>query len=82
MAAEDAEDEAALQRAAARSAEAQADPSPDVSAEEAREQAIQNVLLASEDKRPVVEVEPPCRAAEETPSAEDAASLLMKCPST
>ena len=50
MAAEDAEDEAAMQRATERNADAAA------SEEEAREQAIQNVLLASEDNNPNAEV--------------------------
>ena len=80
MAAEDAEDEAALQRAAARSAESQTAPTPDVSSEDAREQAIQNVLLASEDKNPVVESAPPVEAADEASDEGDSTAVLDEVP--
>ena len=66
MAAEDAQDEAAMKRAAARAAEVQSEASaPDLSAEDAREQAIQNVLLASEDKNPVAESVAPVETLED-----------------
>ena len=81
MAAEDAEDEAAMKRAAERAAEAQnEDSAPDLSAEDAREQAIQNVLLASEDKNPVAESAPPVESQEDEPNETASASLLDDVP--
>ena len=81
MAAEDAEDEAAMKRAAERAAEAQNEASTlDLSAEDAREQAIQNVLLASEDKNPVAESAPPVESQEDEPNETASASMLDDVP--
>ena len=81
MAAEDAEDEAAMKRAAERAAEAQNEAStPDLSAQDAREQAIQNVLLASEDKNPVAESAPPVESQEDEPNETASASILDDVP--
>ena len=81
MAAEDAEDEAAMKRAAERAAEAQNEASaPDLSAEDAREQAIQNVLLASENKNPVAESAPPVESQEDEPNETASASILDDVP--
>ena len=81
MAAEDAEDEAAMKRAAERAAEAQNEAStPDLSAQDAREQAIQNVLLASEDKNPVAESAPPVESQEDEPTETASASILDDVP--
>ncbi len=81
MAAEDAQDEAAIKRAAERAAEAQNEASaPDLSAEDAREQAIQNVLLASEDKIPVAESAPPVESQEDEPNETASDSMLDDVP--
>ena len=80
MAAEDAEDEAALKRAAARSPKLRMRPAPDLSAEDAREQAIQNVLLASEDKNPVAESAPPVESQEDESNETASASILDDVP--
>ena len=81
MAAEDAKDEAAMKRAAERAAEAQTESSTsDLSTEDAREQAIQNVLLASEDKNPAAESTPPVDNQEDEPIETASAPLLDDVP--